>query len=103
MPTTDAQLFLMLTAISVFAFAGLGGARLGLCGGAGLAFGLALRAPFRGQRGGGRCAAEDARGACAAAVVLFVVPALMAMQNDVRQLFHRSPKPDVTRTIDANP
>ncbi len=28
--------------------------------------------------------------ACAAAVVLFMVPALMAMQNDVRRLFHRS-------------
>ena len=29
--------------------------------------------------------------ACAAAIVLFVVPALMAMQNDVRQLLHQSP------------
>ena len=33
--------------------------------------------------------------ACAAAIVLFVVPALMAMQNDVRQLFRRSPTSEV--------
>jgi multidrug efflux pump subunit AcrB len=32
--------------------------------------------------------------ACAAAIVLFVVPALMAMQNDVRQLLHQSSKLD---------
>jgi hypothetical protein len=34
--------------------------------------------------------------ACAAAIVLFVVPALMAMQNDLRQLFHRSPTSEVS-------